>query len=126
MTAPQAPSAEPLSEQQPAPSAASATFDAAATRQKTIPLEWPFTLNGKRFDQVVIRRMTQGEVAGMIQAINAAQGTGTSEMGFPIFYDTEGFLLSDDIMAAMDADDAATLDEAARDFLPRRFRSVTE
>lgn len=119
------PALEPLIET-PAPLQAVPTFEAAAKREKTIALEWPFTLDGKRFDQVVIRRMTQGEVAGMIQAINEAQSAGTSEIGFPIFYDTEGFLLSDAIMAAMDADDAATLDEAARDFLPRRFRSVTE
>lgn len=103
-----------------------AKFDNSAKRQKTISLEWPFTLDGKRYDKVVLRRMTQAEVAGMIQAINEAQGTNTSEIGFPIFYDTDGYLLSDSIIAAMDADDAAALDEAARDFLPRRFRSETE
>lgn len=108
-----------------APPPAAPMFDAAEKRQKIISLEWPFTLDGKRLEKVIIRRMTQAEVAGMIQAINAAKDTGADEIGFPIFYDTDGFLLSDTILSAMDADDAAALDEAARDFLPRRFVSAT-
>jgi|SRR5687768_2269947 len=104
-----------------------AVFDNEIQRHKTVDLQWPFTLDGKRFEQVVVKRMTQAEVAGFIEAVKIAREAGEkADISFPIFYDTEGFLLSDEIMNAMDSDDSDMLDEVAGDFLPRRFKRAKE
>jgi hypothetical protein len=102
-------------------------FDNDDRRHKTIDLQWPFTYDGKRIDRVVIKRMTQAEVAGFVEAVKIARESGSTEdTYFPMFYDTDGFLLSDDIMRAMDADDNDALNEVAGDFLPRRFAPKEE
>ncbi len=112
-----------LGHTEPAPAP---VFDAADQRQKVIKLEWPFTLDGKIYKQVIMRRMTQADVADMVRQMNAAEAAGLPMTMFPMFYDMDGVKLTDDVYGAMDADDAAKLDEAARDFLPRRFAPATE
>lgn len=116
-----------MSDEQEVTAPPKAVFLKEMDRHRTVDLQWPFTLNGKRFEQVVVKRMTQAEVAGFIEAVKIAREAGEkADISFPIFYDTEGFLLSDEIMNAMDADDSDMLDEVAGDFLPRRFKKKEE
>ena len=118
------PAVEPAA--QPATPVPVAVFDAADKRFKTVSLQWPFSYEGKHYDSIVIRRLTQGAVAAFVARINAEKQANTeAEVRFPIYADTDGNSLSDAVMACLDDDDALAVDEAARDFLPRRFQPAS-
>jgi hypothetical protein len=112
--------------QTPAATAAS-VFDNADKRMTSVPLQWPVTVDGKRYDRIILHRMTQGEVAAFIVKIAAgAAANSGAEVRFPIYFDVDGNAVPAAAMDGLDDDDAYTLQEVARDFLPRRFRPTLE
>lgn len=90
-------------------------------RAKTLPLAWPLTVNGKTIDKIVLRRLTSKQVQDFIGGIKDQE----AEVRFPMFYDIDGNQLPDEVMDALDDDDAVMLNGEALDFLPQRWRQPT-
>jgi hypothetical protein len=90
--------------------------DVDRSRTRTVLLEWPVEYDGRRFDEIVVRRMIGAEVTRLSDLI-------TSQ-----FDDSDLFALVCDtpavVIRALDQDDWLALREAVLDFLPRRFREV--
>ncbi len=91
------------------------TYDRADERSKVVPLKWPFTVNGTRYENVTVRRITVAEIDAWVRGL-AAGGT----VRRPAMFD-----LSDEIMGLVDAEDGEAIDVAANDFLPRRYRMTS-
>lgn len=49
-----------------------------------------------------------------------------AKVRLPLFRDERGEPIPDEVMDALDDDDRLALDEAAANFLPRRFRGLAE
>ncbi len=96
-------------------------FADPSKRAKTVDLAFPVTVNGKTMDKIVIRRMTQAEIAAFIEQNAGKEGV----TRFPLFYDADGNKIPDEVHSALDDDDALALEQAASDFLPRRFRPAS-
>jgi hypothetical protein len=95
-------------------------------RTKTLPLAYPVTIGGKVLSEIVLQRMTAGDVAAYTKAIEAkAKENPDAFMRFPIFHDAEGKPIADAVFDALDSDDHDMLQEHALDFLPRRFRPIS-
>ncbi len=92
------------------------------SRVKTVALDWPVEVDGVAYREVVVRRLTAGEVGAFVDRVRAS-GSG-AEVRFPLFYDAAGTPIPDRAWDAFDSDDADKLVEAGDDFLPARFRTV--
>lgn len=88
-------------------------------RGKSVPLEWPLTIDGVELTEINLRRLTAGEVAGLQERLET--GDGSNEAMIAEFADQPIAVLS-----ALDQDDIATLGDAVWDFLPRRLREGIE
>lgn len=118
-----APVAEAALAPAPAPAAPPVTrFLNDRSRVKTVALEWPVEVDGVAYREVVIRRLTAGEVGAFVDRVRASGST--TEVRFPLFYDAAGVPIPDRAWDAFDSDDADKLVEAGDDFLPVRFRTV--
>lgn len=95
-------------------------IDTDRLRFRSVPLEWPLTAEGRVFAAIRIRRMTAAEVVAFTESLKALP-EGAHFM-WPIFVAEDGSALPEGLMDALDDDDRETLDRAAMDFLPRRFR----
>jgi hypothetical protein len=94
-------------------------------RAKTVPLEWPVEYAGKVYDAVTLVRLTAGDVIKFSRELETAlKNDPDAPVRFPIFKDDSGAPIPDEVLDALDDDDRMTLDEAAVDFLPRRFRAL--
>jgi hypothetical protein len=92
-------------------------------RSADVPLTYPLQVDDQVIDKITVRRLSTAEVAEFIDGVVAASTVGATKMlRFPMFYDAEGNRLGDDIIDALDDDDAVRLTEAAASFLPQRFR----
>ena len=82
------------------------------TREKTVPLLFPFLLDGDKVDQVRVRRLTLGDVDRVFASAD-----------FTLF-DIYGMMtgLAPAVLRGMDDDDAVTVTGACYDFLPRRLK----
>jgi hypothetical protein len=91
-------------------------LDGDCSRERKVQLEWPVEYDGRRFDEIVVRRMIGAEVTRLSDLI-------TSQ-----FDDSDLFALVCDtpavVIRALDQDDWLAVREAVLDFLPRRFREV--
>lgn len=91
-------------------------LDQDRIRVRTIHLEWPVEYDGRRCDEIIVRRMIGAEVTRLSDLI-------TSQ-----FDDSDLFALVCDtpavVIRALDQDDWLAVREAVLDFLPRRFREV--
>jgi hypothetical protein len=94
-------------------------FVGGASRFKSIPLAWPLVYGGVLYDHIILQRLTAKEVADWVEDIKEKD-----EVRFPIYRDDAGTSIPDAVLDALDDDDRLALDEAAKDFLPRRFRDV--
>lgn len=90
-------------------------------RFKSVPLQWPIEYAGKTYTEVQIVRLTAKEVADWVEGI---KGREKEEVRIPIFRDADGLPIPDAVLDGLDDDDRLALDEAALDFLPRRFRAA--
>ncbi|WP_336801816.1 phage tail assembly protein [Kaistia sp. MMO-174] len=106
---------EPVPTGQPAGAPAAAVYDNEAARFEVVPLEWPVTINGVRFERIVVRRMTVNDIATFIE--NAAKSPDQITR-FPM-YD-----VPDEVLGLLDADDGERIEEVSQRFLPRRFRAA--
>lgn len=99
--------------QTPAPAAAKIVGGKERTR--TIPLEWPIEYDGAVYDQLTVRRVggtdfkTIASMAGKDEEIHlAAMLTGVPPQ----------------VIEALDGDDFITVQEAVKDFLPRKLQAA--
>ncbi|MEN5279258.1 phage tail assembly protein [Brucella sp. TWI432] len=90
-------------------------FDSDKPREKMIPLEWPVTVNGVRYAEVRVRRVTGKEIREYVANSRAGKKLAPPVFDIPF-----------EVYDALDADDADTLDEAGLDFLPRSVRDASE
>lgn len=92
-------------------------------RAKTVDLQWPVEFDGREYKSITLVRMTAGEVAAFQEEIEKLLNSNPdARVRFPLFRDDRGETIPDDVMDALDDDDRFALEEAAADFLPRRFR----
>jgi hypothetical protein len=79
---------------------------------------------GKLYGSISLLRLTAGEVIAFTRELEAAlKNDPDAPVRFPTFKDDSGAPIPDAVLDALDDDDPVTLDEAAVDFLPRRFRA---
>lgn len=96
-------------------------------RQASQDLAWPFALDGVVYRTIILRRLTAGEVAAFTARLRALP-EGTEWPRVPMYFlpgaagDPE-VAIPDAAWDAMDDDDRLALSEAARAFLPARFRA---
>lgn len=86
-------------------------------RSKIVTLENPITYDGREYRAITIVRLNAKEVEDMLAAINRGEAA-----RFPIFRDDAGAVIPEIVLDSLDDDDSLALDEAARDFIPKRFR----
>ena len=122
--APAAPPAAPAATPVTAPPR-TVVFADQSKRLTTIDLAYPVNYDGKNLATIVIRRLTASEVASFVESLKSREdNASTAIIRFPMFYDIEGAPIADDVLDALDDDDALKLNEVASDFLPRRFAAA--
>lgn len=89
-------------------------FDNDKPREKFVPLEWPLTVNGVRYTEVRIRRVTGKEIREFISELQSGKKLAPPVFDIPV-----------EVYDALDADDADMLDEEGLDFLPRSVRDLS-
>jgi len=87
-------------------------FDNEAARFEDVPLDWPVTVDGIRYDKITVHRMTVGELGDFLTSMRADD----SRARFPMYS------VPDAVLDALDADDGDKIEAAVQRFLPRRFR----
>lgn len=92
-----------------------ARFVAAAEREKTVPLEWPFEFDGRLIDSVRVRRVSGSEMKEFWEQMSR------NERFIPPVIDC-----SQAVWDAMDPDDQETVDAAAEPFMPRRLKAAVK
>ena len=102
------------------PPPAAPVFVNTAARRRSVKLQWPLEYGGRVYDEICVRRLTVAEVAVWVEGLK----TGGDNPHMPIYVDAAGAPIPDVVIDALDDDDGAALDEAVRDFLPRRFRGL--
>ena len=104
------------------PDSSGVTFVGGKPRSKVVQLEFPVEHAGTTYTSIEVRRMTAGQVADFVdQAREAGR-----EARLPMFYREDGEPVPVEVVDGLDADDAETLNEVIRDFLPRSLRAATE
>ena len=91
-------------------------------RTSSYTLQWPIDYNGRTITQLLLKRVTVGEIAEWQKKSEETKG----DSRLPIFVMMDGSDISEDVWAAMDVDDMDALSEAAMDFLPKRYRALME
>lgn len=95
----------------------------ARPRSKEIDLQWPVEFDGREYKTITLVRLTAAEVAEFQSEIESLlKNDPDTRVRFPLFRDESGETIPDEVMDALDDDDRFALEEAAADFLPRRFR----
>jgi len=87
-------------------------FDNEAERFEDVPLDWPVTVDGIRYDKITVRRMTVGALGDFLTSMRADDGRAR----FPMYS------VPDAVLDALDADDGDKIEAVVQRFLPRRFR----
>ncbi len=104
------------------PSPPSARFLVDRPRSKTRDLSWPVEVGGVEYRQIVVRRLTTGEIGAFVDRVRSTSDG--ADVRFPLFYDVDGNPVGDDVWNALDPDDSDALVEDGNDFLPARFRTA--
>ncbi|APO76119.1 Mu-like prophage FluMu protein [Rhizobium etli 8C-3] len=86
-----------------------------SARSRTIPLVYPFTLNGEDVREVTVRRLTLGEVQDLL-----ARTSGAALTAMDIYAEMTG--LTAEILRGLDDEDGTAVTDAAYDFFPPRLR----
>lgn len=90
-------------------------------RNRTVDLEWPIEYEGRMYDRIVVRRMSTAEVVTFVDAARQAR-VGDGDVRLPMFDTVDGTPVPLEVIDALDPDDAAAVNEAVADFLPRSLR----
>ena len=104
----------------PAAPARKIAFQAARPFER-ITLDYPLSVDDIAVAEIDVHRLTMGEVA----EFQDQAGDDMRFIKFPMFRYISGERVPDDVLAALDDDDALKLTEAAMRFLPRRYRVET-
>lgn len=103
----------------------SAQFAGGKIRRTAIVLDYPVEFEGITYSEIGLRRLTAGEVAAFMDTARAlVEADENANPRAPIFVTSAGAPIPDGLFDALDDDDAFKLDEAAKDFLPRRFQGA--
>lgn len=90
---------------------------------RRVPMAFPFEWNGAVHAEVVVRRMTARQVADFVRDHTERKKVDPDAPPFfPMFFTVDGTMLPPEVLDALISDDNDSLDEAALDFLPRRFK----
>jgi hypothetical protein len=89
----------------------------AIPRSKEIALDWPVEFDGKMYDAITVRRVSAAEVSTYVSLIS---------QGDPAAAKLPTIDCPLEVWRALDADDAAKVEEACVDFLPLRLKSALE
>ncbi|WP_024277982.1 phage tail assembly protein [Xanthobacter sp. 126] len=108
--APVTPAASP----QPLPPVATA-LDFVQRPSRTVPLDYPFVLDGCLIDQITVRRLLTAQVAALCEG-------GKAPDPFDCYAVMTG--LPTPVLRGLDGDDGQAVAEAAFDFLPRLLRDA--
>lgn len=92
-------------------------FISGRPRSKVLTLENPITYEGREYREITIVRLNAKEVENLLAAINRGESA-----RFPIFRDGVGAVIPEIVLDSLDDDDSLALDEAAADFIPKRFK----
>lgn len=87
-----------------------------ADREKTVPLQFPFELDGKRHDEVRIRRLTTQEVGDLM-------GSGSRSLDLHKVYSVMTGL-PPAVLRGLDAEDGLAVTGICSSFLPRLLKAV--
>lgn len=87
-------------------------------RSTIVPLAYPFSLDGIRYSEVTVRRITGREAQAYSRALRDFLSGEGDEPQFP------GIVLPPAAFDALDDDDLAALDTAADAFFPARFEPL--
>lgn len=88
------------------------TYDRADERSKVVPLKWPFTVNGTRYESVTVRRISTGDLDNWVRSLAKGGSQRPPEM----------LDMPPEIFGLLDVDDSDLVDETIDGFLPRRYR----
>jgi hypothetical protein len=89
---------------------------------KAIPLEYPFTFNGRPVREIRLKRLTAKEVADFQDGLKDLPSD--AAVTWPVYRDAEGAPLEEGVLDALMDDDRLEVEKALRDFLPRRFQGA--
>jgi len=81
------------------------------SREQAVPLEYPVEFDGKTWTEIVVRRVSAGEVDAFMEAL------AEDKQVMPPVIDCPR-----EVYDAMDDDDRFELDRVMLDFLPRRLK----
>lgn len=112
----------------PAPVVEPAAFVDPARRLKSVDLDYPLTYAGRRYDRIVLRRLSVSEVTEFGEKLKEMRQSDPDKVvPWPMYFDVDGNRIPDALLDQLDDDDSFALNEVVADFLPRRFRgSPTE
>lgn len=84
-----------------------------AAHSKSVPLKYPFRLEGAVIDQITVRRLTIGELEVLVSGANGLSYMAVYAVmtGLPV-----------EVLRGLIDEDGDAVTEAAYDFLPRRLR----
>ena len=91
-------------------------YTAPIEREKMVPLEHPFELNGHLWSEIKVRRVTGKQVSDYMDRMRAGDMD-----AMPPMVDCPQAVWN-----ALDDDDQMAIDEAARPFTPRRLKAAVE
>lgn len=100
-----------MDEQATAP-APSFVEEGGRRRSEIVQLEWPVEYDGRVYRAIHVRRMTAAEVDTFVEEARANAGAARLPM----------FSCPHEVIDALDADDAARVNETVLRFLPRALR----
>lgn len=83
-------------------------------REKSVPLEYPVEFNGTTYDAVKVRRVSGQQMAAFLDKVRSGIDFVLAPM-----VDCPA-----EVWDALDADDQFAIDEAAREFMPRRLKDL--
>lgn len=89
-------------------------------RSTSVPLKFPFELDGIEYRTVTVRRITGREAQSWSRALREFLAGDGPEPQFP------GIVMPSAAFDALDDDDLAALDEAADRFFPARFQPLRD
>jgi hypothetical protein len=101
-----------------------AKFVEPLLRFRSIDLKHPLEFDGKVYRAICLRRLTAGEVAEFMEGV--AKRPEAALRAWPMYRDADGAAIPPEVIEGLDDDDMFELDQAVRDFLPRRFQAALE
>jgi hypothetical protein len=100
-------------------------FIGGKARAATIDLEWPVHFAEKDYYQIVVRRVTVGEIEAWMKEIAGKPDDGVS-WAWPCLRGEDDEPLPPGLLDALDVDDLDAVNKAVLSFLPKRFRGAQE